>query len=94
MNKLVDLLDSWVKSNTARWFVSDKGDGINVLIDLSMFDSQHLDDIEDSIADMDGVRAFAPKPGRNDDNQLIYVGKRKERTLEQTKQVLGDVFGS
>ena len=93
MDKLAKLLDDWVKNNVARWFVSDKGDGVNVLIGISMFDDSHLDAIEDAIADESGVRAFVPAPGRNDANQLIYVGKSATRTLEQTHQVLGDVFG-
>ena len=93
MGKLAKLLDVWVKNSVARWFVSDKGDGINILIDLSLFDSSHVDDIELAIADESGVSVFSPDPGRGDSNQLIWVGKKKAKTLEQTTQVLGDVFG-
>ena len=94
MDKLAKLLDEWVKNSVARWFVSDKGDGVNVLIDLSLFDNSHLDAIEDAIADESGIRAFVPEPGRQDKNQLIYVGKNATRTLEETQQVLGDVFSA
>ena len=94
MDKLAKLLDKWVSLGYARWFVSDKGDGINVLIDLEFFSDSDIEMIETAIADESGVRAFVPAPGRNDKNQLIYVGKHATRTLEQTTQVLGDVFGS
>ena len=94
MDKLAKLLDKWTSLGFARWFVSEKGDGINILIDLKFFEDSHLEMIENTIADEGGVRAFVPEPGRQDKNQLIYVGKNATRTLEETQQVLGDVFSA
>jgi hypothetical protein len=86
----------WLQDKGFSWFevVKDDGtkNGINILIPLETFDSSVTDDIEDILSTSDdgaGITTFQPDPGRKDENQLIWVGRKNRGTLDSMKDAFG-----